>query len=277
MRVLADSAELGAWRAAQGDVAFVPTMGNLHAGHLRLIEAARGHAPAVIASVFVNPLQFGAGEDYERYPRTWESDCARLAAAGCDAVFAPAVEDMYPQPQTCFVAPPPLAEELCGAYRPGHFRGVLTVVLKLFNVVRPQTALLGKKDYQQLALVRAMAEQFALPIAIIGVDTVRADDGLALSSRNGYLSAAERAEAPRLYQTLSVLAAGLQAGERDFHRLEQDAAAALTDAGWKVDYVAVREAGTLAAPRAQGGRLVVLAAAWLGSTRLIDNLETAGP
>ena len=277
MHILAGPAELGAWRAAQGEVAFVPTMGNLHAGHLRLVEEARRYAPAVIASIFVNPLQFGAGEDYERYPRTWENDCAKLAAAGCDALFAPAVEDMYPQPQTCFVAPPPLADELCGAYRPGHFRGVLTVVLKLFNLVRPQTALFGTKDYQQLALVRAMVEQFALPIAIVGVDTVRADDGLALSSRNGYLSAAERAEAPRLYQTLAVLAERLQAGERDFHRLEQDAAAALTGAGWKVDYVAVREAGTLAAARVQDGRFVVLAAAWLGSTRLIDNLETAGP
>ena len=274
MQVLRTLAELRAWRDAQGAVAFVPTMGNLHEGHLRLVEAARRHAPAVVASLFVNPLQFGPVEDYERYPRTWESDCAKLVDAGCDALFAPAVADMYPCTQTCFVAPPPLAGELCGAHRPGHFRGVLTVVLKLFNLVRPQTALFGKKDYQQLALVRDMAAQFALPIAVLGEDTVRAKDGLALSSRNGYLTAAERAEAPRLYRTLMAVAERLRAGERDFPRLEQDAAQALMRAGWKADYVAVREAGTLAPARAQGGEFVVLAAAWLGGTRLIDNLET---
>ena len=275
MQVLRTPAELRAWRDAQGAAAFVPTMGNLHAGHLRLVEEAQRRAPAVVASIFVNPLQFGPGEDYERYPRTWESDCTKLADIGCDAVFAPAAADMYPRAQTCFVAPPPLAEELCGAHRPGHFRGVLTVVLKLFNLVRPQAALFGKKDYQQLALVRDMAAQFALPITIVGVDTVRADDGMALSSRNGYLGAAERAEAPRLYRTLEAAAERLRAGERDFPRLEKDAAQTLTDAGWKVDYVAVREAGTLATARAEGGEFVVLAAAWLGGTRLIDNLEAA--
>ena len=274
MHMLRTPAELRVWRDAQGAVAFVPTMGNLHEGHVRLVEEARRHAPAVVASVFVNPLQFGPGEDYERYPRTWESDCAKLVDAGCAAVFAPAVADIYPRAQTCFVAPPPLADELCGAHRPGHFRGVLTVVLKLFNLVRPQVALFGKKDYQQLALVRDMAAQFALPIAVVGVDTMRTDDGLALSSRNGYLNMAECAEAPRLYRTLMVVAERLRAGERDFPHLEQDAAQALTRAGWKVDYVAVREAGTLAPARAEGGAFVVLAAAWLGGTRLIDNLET---
>ncbi len=273
MRQLLTLAELKAWRDAQNQVAFVPTMGNLHAGHARLVEEARKHAPAVIASIFVNPLQFGPSEDYARYPRSWQEDCAKLAETGCAAVFAPAVGEMYPQPQTCFVAPPPLADELCGAHRPGHFRGVLTVVMKLFNLVRPAVALFGKKDYQQLALVRAMATQLALPTAIVGVDTVRAADGLALSSRNAYLSAAERAAAPRLYHTLRSLAEKLRAGERDFGGLEQAGRAALAQAGWQVDYVAVRAADTLAVPR-QDGRFVVLGAAWLGGTRLIDNLET---
>ena len=272
MQILRSNAELKLWKAAHPDCAFVPTMGNLHAGHLSLVGQARLSGLPVIASIFVNPLQFGAGEDFARYPRTFDADCAKLRDAGCAAVFAPALEDLYPQPQGYFVEPPALASELCGKFRPGHFRGMLTVVLKLFNLVEPRVALFGKKDYQQLALIRGMREQLNLPIRIEAGETTRAEDGLALSSRNGYLSEAERQEAPRLYQNLKLIADAMALGRRDFEELEVQALDALYRHGWKVDYVSIRRAD-LALPAENDAQFVVLGAAWLGRTRLIDNVE----
>jgi pantoate--beta-alanine ligase len=275
MQILHNPAELSLWKNAYRECAFVPTMGNLHAGHISLVEQARLSGLPVIASIFVNPLQFGAGEDFARYPRTFDGDCEKLQAAGCAALFAPALVDMYPQPQTYFVEPPELASELCGKSRPGHFRGMLTVVLKLFNLVQPSLALFGKKDFQQLALIRGMVEQMNLPIAIVAGETVRAADGLALSSRNGYLSEIERREAPRLHQNLKLIAEALALGRRDFEELEVQALDTLYQHGWKVDYLSIRRPD-LSLPREGDARFVVLGAAWLGKTRLIDNVET-GP
>jgi len=260
--------------AAGPCIAFVPTMGNLHEGHLALMRAARQHADTVVASIFVNPLQFGPGEDFERYPRTLEADCAGLREAGVDLLFAPSEADLYPEPQTYFVEPSNLQNLLEGAHRPGHFRGVATVVLKLFNCVQPHVALFGKKDYQQLMLIRAMTRQLALPIDIIGVDTVRAPDGLALSSRNGYLSKEERAEAPFLAQTLQTLRQRLrEEGIARRESLEREASETLDARGWKTDYIAVRRQTDLLPPESAGEALVILAASSLGKTRLIDNLE----
>ena len=257
----------------KGRVAFVPTMGNLHEGHLQLVRLARQHGDIVVVSIFVNPLQFGPSEDFAAYPRTLEADCDKLRSAGCDVVFAPSVAEMYPEPQQITITPPPIANELCGAFRPGHFQGVATVVAKLFNLVQPQIAVFGKKDYQQLAVIRALVTQLNFPIQIVAAETARAEDGLALSSRNGYLSPAERSEAPRLAQTLQSIAKQVQAGGRDFAQMEQVAGAALRAHGWRVDYVTVRDARTLLAPAADGQAFVILAAAWLGKTRLIDNIE----
>ncbi|MGB4912938.1 MAG: pantoate--beta-alanine ligase [Candidatus Dechloromonas phosphoritropha] len=257
----------------RGRIVFVPTMGNLHAGHTSLMEQARAHGDTVVASIFVNRLQFGPNEDFDKYPRTFKADCDKLAAAGVDVLFAPTESDLYPEPQEYFVEPPAIQHLLDGEFRPGHFRGVATVVLKLFNCVQPQAAVFGKKDYQQLIIIRNMTSQLALPIEIIGGETVRADDGLALSSRNGYLSAAERAEAPRLYRELNRIREFLKQGEQDIFRLENAAVAVLTAAGWHTDYVAVRRQADLSAPQAIGVPLVVLAASRLGSTRLIDNIE----
>jgi pantoate--beta-alanine ligase len=258
--------------AGAGQAAFVPTMGNLHTGHLSLVELARQHGQPVVASIFVNPLQFGAGEDFQRYPRTLAADCDQLEAAGCDVVFAPDVAEMYPEPQTYSVIPP-LAGELCGAFRPGHFAGVCTVVLKLFNMVQPRYAAFGKKDYQQLFILKGMVRQFNLPITLLEGETGRAEDGLALSSRNGYLAPEERTEAPRLYRVLQTLADRLVAGERDFSRLEREMADDLARHGWRVDYVAIRSRQTLLPPSPEERQVVALAAAQLGHTRLIDNLE----
>lgn len=276
MRLVHSVAELRQALEGARDCAFVPTMGNLHAGHLSLVELARRHGRPVVASIFVNPLQFGAGEDFARYPRTLEADRAQLAAAGCDLVFAPDVDEMYPEAQT-FMVLPPLADELCGAFRPGHFAGVCTVVLKLFNMVRPRFAAFGKKDYQQLFILKGLVRQFNLPISLLEGETGRTQDGLALSSRNGYLSAAERAEAPRLYRTLTALARRLEAGERDYAGLERDGSAELARHGWRVDYLTIRSRHTLLAPAGDEGELVLLAAAHLGHTRLIDNLEIELP
>lgn len=276
MQTLHTVAELRAAVHQLGPVAFVPTMGNLHAGHLELIRTARQCGLPVVSSIFVNPLQFGPGEDFEHYPRTLQADATQLAEAGCHILFAPSVEDMYPEAQTCSVIPP-LADELCGASRPGHFAGVATVVLKLFHMVQPKIALFGKKDYQQLFILRLMTRQLNLPIEILGVNTVRAKDGLALSSRNSYLSATERAEAPRLYQTLQGVAAAILAGETDLAMLENSATTTLTQHGWQVDYVQIRAQSTLLAPRPSDSACVVLAAARLGKTRLIDNLEVTRP
>ena len=257
-----------------GRIVFVPTMGNLHEGHITLMRQARAHGDCVVASIFVNRLQFRPGEDFEKYPRTLAADCDKLIAAGVDHLFAPDETELYPEPQRYVVEPPAEhATILEGEFRPGHFRGVATVVMKLFGIVQPQAALFGKKDYQQFMVLSAMVREFALPIEIVPGETVRAEDGLALSSRNGYLSAAERAEAPRLFAALSRIATAVRAGERNFAALEADAVEHLRANGWRPDYVAVRRRLDLQSPAAGDNALVVLAAARLGTTRLIDNLE----
>ncbi len=259
--------------AKETAIAFVPTMGNLHAGHLQLVEVAKHHGRCVVVSIFVNPLQFGANEDLASYPRTLDADCEKLQAAGVNVVFAPSEAEMYPVEQTITVNPPPIANELCGAARPGHFAGVATVVLKLFNMVQPQVAVFGKKDFQQLFIIRELVKQLNLPIAIIGVDTKRDENGLALSSRNGYLSAAQRLEAPRLQRALQLVVEAAKKGEQDFAAIEAQTAQYLTQLGWIVDYVSIRSAQTLLPAENTERQLVVLAAARLGKTRLIDNLE----
>jgi len=266
-------AELRARLKREPSVAFVPTMGNLHDGHIQLMRAARGRGGCVVASIFVNRLQFAPHEDFDSYPRTFEADCGKLAACGVDVVFAPDERELYPEPQGFAVEPPQLGSQLEGEYRPTLFRGVATVVLKLFNIVRPDIAVFGKKDYQQLMIVRGMVRQLNLPIDILGCETTRAADGLALSSRNGYLSSAERAEAPRLYQTLQWVKAQILTGMRDIAGLESQALIKLQQHQWDTDYVAVRKQSDLQFPNPSERALVVLAAARLGTTRLIDNLE----
>jgi pantoate--beta-alanine ligase len=249
----------------RGDVAFVPTMGNLHAGHLSLVRIARSRAKAVAVSIFVNRLQFRPGEDFDSYPRTFERDCAMLEGEGVDLLFAPDESVLYPEKQQFLVHPGPLGEELEGRFRPGFFQGVATVVLKLLNAVQPTAAVFGKKDYQQLLVVRRMVRQLDLPVEIVAGETVREADGLAMSSRNGYLSAAERSEAPRLHRMLQMVKQGGS---------PEAAVRELAQAGWKPDYVEVRLRGDLSVPDANDRReKVVLAAARLGATRLIDNLE----
>ena len=279
MRIVHSIAELRqALQGASGS-AFVPTMGHLHAGHLSLFRLAREHGAPVVASIFVNRLQFAPHEDFASYPRTFEHDCELLRGVGCDLVFAPDEAELYPEPQTCTVQPPPdLAGLLEGQFRPGFFIGVCTVVLKLFNCVQPRVAVFGKKDYQQLMLVRRMVRQLALPIQIVAGETGRAEDGLALSSRNAYLSPAQRAEAVALSHALRGIAAAVQAGARDREALEQAAMHGLEARGWRPDYVAVRRQSDLGAPATGTAPTpdepwVVLAAARLGTTRLIDNLE----
>jgi pantoate--beta-alanine ligase len=256
------------------DVACVPTMGNLHEGHLSLTRIARQHAECVVATIFVNRLQFGVNEDFDQYPRTFEQDCAQLEREGVDALFAPREAEMYPEPQGYHVTPPSvLADILEGEFRPGFFRGVCTVVLKLLNSVQPRVAVFGKKDYQQLIVVREMVRQLALPTEIVAGQTVRAEDGLALSSRNAYLAAAERREAPRLYRLLKKLGRSIAAGERAYVRVEVEALAELRVHGWQPDYFAVRRQSDLQLPAVDDRALVILAAGKLGTTRLIDNLE----
>jgi pantoate--beta-alanine ligase len=279
MDVLADiaalRARLAAERAAGRRIAFVPTMGNLHDGHLALVRQARSEADVVVASIFVNRLQFAPGEDFERYPRTFDADCDKLRSCDVEVLFAPTEAELYPAPQVYRVQPPELGDTLEGEFRPGFFAGVCTVALKLFNIVQPDVAVFGKKDYQQLTVVRGMVHQLALPLRIVAGDTVRAADGLALSSRNGYLSSRERAQAVHLYRALQDVAAALRGGVRDFAALEQAARSTLEKNQWKVDYVAVRKAVDLQWPADDEPYLVVLGAARLGSTRLIDNLEVA--
>jgi len=272
MQVISTVAELRQRLRGETSIAFVPTMGNLHEGHLDLVRIARQHGACVVVSIFVNPLQFGANEDFSKYPRTLEQDCRMLEKCGADVVFTPTEHELYPQPQQVTVEPS-LADELCGAFRPGHFCGVATVVLKLLNIVQPQAAVFGKKDYQQLYVMRQVAAQLNLPVEIVGGETVRAPDGLALSSRNQYLSAAERTEAVFLYQTLVNMRQAMLDGMADFAKLERQAAEALAARGWQVDYVAVRAQATLLRPQSGERDLVILAAARLGNTRLIDNLE----
>ncbi len=277
MDIVTTAAELHPRFADAGKVAFVPTMGNLHQGHLQLMRIAREHGDAVVASIFVNRLQFGPDEDFDRYPRTFDADCAALQREGVDVLFAPQDQEMYPTPQVYRVTPPPLAEDLEGASRPGFFHGVCTVVLKLFNLVRPDVAVFGKKDRQQLKIVRGMVQQFNLPIRIVPAETVRAEDGLALASRNSYLSPQERLEAPRLYRTLSWVADQIVGGRLDYANLEAAARADLSRHGWKVDYVAIRHGLALRIPHPEGydhpNLLIVLGAAMLGTTRLIDNVD----
>jgi len=272
MQVISTIAALRERLAQSASLAFVPTMGNLHEGHIELVRQARSHAECVVVSIFVNPLQFGPSEDFDEYPRTLDADCAKLDGLA-DVVFAPAVNEMYAQQQTMFLELPPIANELCGAARPGHFRGMATVVLKLLNIVQPQVALFGKKDYQQLHIIRQMVTQMNLPILIVGGETVRAADGLALSSRNQYLTVSERSEATFLQQTLSNMQLEVLAGWRNYAELEAVAVAALAKRGWQVDYVSVRKRFTLRQAERSDHDLLVLAAARLGATRLIDNLE----
>ncbi|HAK90147.1 MULTISPECIES: pantoate--beta-alanine ligase [Massilia] len=278
MKIISSIDELRDQLRGQLRTAFVPTMGNLHEGHLSLMRLARRHGDPVVASIFVNRLQFGPNEDFDKYPRTFQEDVAKLEKEGVYVLFAPTEKDLYPEPQEYRVRPPEgLGNTLEGEFRPGFFEGVCTVVTKLFSCVQPRVAVFGKKDYQQLMIVRNMARQFALPTEIIGAETFRAEDGLALSSRNGYLSSDERAEAPVLYQHLNVVADTIRGGERDIEAVEARAMAALAGRGWKPDYVSVRKRIDLQAPEAadleRGEPLVVLAAAKLGATRLIDNLE----
>jgi pantoate--beta-alanine ligase len=265
MRIVRDIASLREATATLGALAFVPTMGSLHTGHLSLVRLARRQAAAVAVSIFVNRLQFAPSEDFARYPRNFDHDCRLLESEGVELLFAPDDSVLYPQPQTYLVKPGPLGDELEGRFRPGFFYGVATVVLKLFNAVRPATAVFGKKDYQQLIIVREMTRQLDLPIAIVAGETERESDGLAMSSRNAYLSATERKEAPRLFRVLQQVAAGQITAERAL----QDLAAA----GWKPDYVEVRCRTDLAPTQSSDRDLVVLGAARLGATRLIDNVE----
>lgn len=278
MQIIHTVRELRAWRKNAGTVAFVPTMGNLHEGHLALVREAKKRADSVVVSIFVNRLQFGQGEDFDKYPRTLQQDADKLEAEGVAVIFAPDEKELYPNVEQRYnVEPPNLQNELCGKFRPGHFRGVATVVSKLFNIVVPDVACFGKKDYQQLAIIKGFVEDLNFNIDIVPVDTGRAPDGLALSSRNQYLSEAERAEAPRLYRELKAVAESLAQGSLDYTGLEKRAVQSLTEHGWTVDYVEIRHAGTLEVARTGDRKLVVLAAARLGATRLIDNVEIKLP
>jgi len=270
-------ARIQEWRAAGQRIALVPTMGNLHAGHMSLLAAARFRADRVIASVFVNPLQFGPAEDFAAYPRTLEEDARLLEEAHCDLLFAPTVEQMYPDggAQATIITVRGLAGVLCGQFRPGHFDGVATVVAKLFNIVTPDVAVFGEKDYQQFVIIRVMARDLLLPVEIAGAPTVRAPDGLALSSRNRYLSPRERAIAPAIHRALQAAVQRIDAGDRDYLRMESAGWQALAVAGLRPDYFAVRDAADLHAPRPGSRELVVLTAARLGKARLIDNLRVA--
>ncbi len=278
MKVVHSKEDLGEqiaeWRHNGEHVALVPTMGSLHNGHLSLVERAREHAERVVVSIFVNPTQFGEGEDYDKYPRTLEMDKRRLKTTGTDLIFAPDVETVYPfgTENATVVSVPGLTENFCGASRPGHFDGVTSVVARFFAIVQPDVAVFGQKDYQQQLVIRYMAEDMSLPISIITAETVREDDGLAMSSRNAYLSDKERSVAPVLYRTLSKIGEELQNGRRNFDELESQAEKELSHAGFKVDYFAIRRAQNLEVPDRDCDELVVLTAARLGSTRLIDNI-----
>lgn len=266
-------AQVAAWRRAGERIALVPTMGNLHQGHIRLVERARERAARTVASIFVNPLQFGPSEDFAAYPRTLDEDRRRLEAASLDLLFAPPVAGMYPRhlDEMTQVTVPELSQILCGASRPTHFRGVTTVVAKLFNMVQPDVAIFGEKDWQQLVIIRRMVVDLDFPIEIVGVPTVREADGLALSSRNAYLLPQERALAPTLYATLQATAERLLAGERDYAALETEAKTRLAAAGFRPDYLEIRRSHDLQLPASGDAELRIFAAAWLGRARLIDN------
>lgn len=265
--------QVALWRQAGQCIALVPTMGNLHTGHLQLVDRARQLADRVVATIFVNPLQFGQGEDFESYPRTLEDDSQKLEEYATDLLFAPAVSEVYQRPQTeqTIVRVPGLSDILCGQFRPGHFAGVATVVCKLFNMAQPDVAVFGEKDYQQLMVIRRMVEDLQIPVQIEGMATVREADGLAMSSRNGYLTVEERAKAPAVYQVLTQTAEALQAGDQDFKSLEESAWNSLENAGLRPDYFQIRRAQDLQSPDKEEKDLVILAAAYLGAARLIDN------
>ncbi|PKM22579.1 MAG: pantoate--beta-alanine ligase [Gammaproteobacteria bacterium HGW-Gammaproteobacteria-14] len=260
------------WRQAGLTVGFVPTMGNLHAGHISLISEARRHADRVVASIFVNPTQFGPSEDFDSYPRTLATDSEQLSAAHCDLLFAPSVDEMYPEKNRTWVDVDDLGDHLCGASRPGHFRGVSTVVSKLFNIVLPDIACFGEKDFQQLAIIRRMAQDLFFPVRIIGVATAREANGLAMSSRNGYLSETQKQQAGAIWATLSALKTAISRGERDYPALVQQGTEKLSQAGFSVDYLTISNADTLAPAALPDSRLVIAVAARLGTTRLIDNV-----
>jgi pantoate--beta-alanine ligase len=277
MQVVDNVPSLRALLASRPGIALVPTMGNLHDGHIALVQMARREGKVVVVSIFVNRLQFGPREDFDRYPRTMAADCGLLAREGVDYVFAPEEKTLYPEPQGYLVAPSAaLADVLEGEFRPGFFRGVATVVLKLFNIIQPELAVFGKKDYQQLRVIEAMVRQLNLPVRVVAGETVRADDGLALSSRNAYLSSFDRDEAARLHRVLAQVRDAIATGNRDYGALEEHALATLSAHRWTPDYVAVRRQTDLAPAAAADRELVVLAAARLGNTRLIDNLEITG-
>jgi pantoate--beta-alanine ligase len=273
MEIIHTVAELRKYLQNVPNNVFVPTMGNLHDGHLRLVEEAAPRGACTVVSIFVNRMQFGPHEDFDRYPRTLADDCKKLESIDCDVVFAPDEKELYPESQQYAVDPGPIQNILEGEVRPGHFRGVATVVLKLFNMVQPRAAVFGKKDYQQCLVLKNMVTQLALPVEIILAETVRADDGLALSSRNGYLTPEQRAEAPRLYRELCELKDALQHGTHSYATLEAEATTDLARHGWQPDYVTVRRRSDLLPPNDDDKELVVLAAARLGTPRLLDNVE----
>lgn len=277
MEIITDIMPLRARLQRESSIAFVPTMGNLHAGHLSLVQIARQHAACTVVSIFVNRLQFAPHEDFDRYPRTQEDDCRLLKKSGAGIVFLPDEKVLYPVSQTFQVSLPAMADTLEGACRPGFFKGVATVVLKLFNIIQPQIAVFGQKDFQQLQIIRGMVEQFNLPIEILAGKTMRADDGLALSSRNNYLDSKQRQEASQLAWVLQQVKQRIEAGEHNFARLEQWAVQRLCERGWKVDYVAVCHQQTLSRATIDDRQYVILGAAWLGQTRLIDNLLFSRP
>jgi pantoate--beta-alanine ligase len=265
---------LAEWQAQDDHVALVPTMGNLHTGHLSLVDLAREHAERVVVSVFVNPTQFGEDEDFETYPRTLERDTRRLRTVSADLIFAPSEETMYPfgLDDATIVSVPRLTDNFCGASRPGHFDGVTSVVARLFGLVRPDVAVFGQKDYQQQLVIRHMAMDLSLPVTIVTAETVREDDGLAMSSRNQYLTDDERKIAPALFEVLTGVGTDLQNGKRNFEKMEKQAGQTLRDAGFKLDYLSIRRAQNLAVPDRDCDELVVLAAVHLGNARLIDNV-----
>jgi len=269
--------QIHVWRLSGDTIAFVPTMGNLHAGHVHLVKEARRQADRVVVSIFVNPLQFGPGEDFAAYPRTRDEDAGRLRAAGADLLFMPEASAMYPLDATAMsvVEVPGLSDDLCGRFRPGHFRGVATVVLKLFNQVQPDMAVFGEKDYQQLVIIRRMVNDLDLPVRILSVPTVRETNGLAMSSRNAYLTGAERVKAALLHAELELALKALSQGRRDFSTMEIEHAAALESAGFQVDYFAIRRQQDLRQPDIHDRQLVILVAARLGRARLIDNLKVS--
>lgn len=271
--------QVDGWRRAGLRVAFVPTMGNLHSGHVSLIEAARRHGERFVASIFVNPMQFGPNEDFAHYPRTPAEDARMLEAAGCNLMFMPDVAEIYPNgaERATRIEVPQLSRILEGEFRPGHFEGVTTVVAKLFHIVEPHVAVFGEKDFQQLAVIRRMVLELCMPVEIVAAPTVRYPDGLAMSSRNQYLTAAERALAPKIYATLDLAAQRLRAGDTDFTTIERNGFAALESAGFRPDYFSVRRSADLAPASAAARELVVLTAARLGKARLIDNVQVIRP